>query len=152
MLQRDLSPDRFERVTTDGHTADPKAIAEVLGTDVEHRVSDCLTNRIEQDHRGIKQRYYPMLGFKTFASAKRYCQVFDRVRNFFRSRSRIGEFVSLSTSREQFVTGVQQLHEDFQAASSSTKGRESYATQKSPLIGKPDLTDSLLISHRLLVV
>lgn len=30
-------------------------------------VSDCLTNCIQQDHRGIKQRYYPMLGFKTFA-------------------------------------------------------------------------------------
>jgi hypothetical protein len=23
-------------------------------------------NRIEQDHRGIKQRYYPMLGFQSF--------------------------------------------------------------------------------------
>jgi len=32
----------------------PRAIAQVLGTDVQHRVSDCLTNRIEQDHRGIK--------------------------------------------------------------------------------------------------
>jgi transposase-like protein len=105
-----------ERVTTDGHTAYPKAIAEVLGTDMEHRVSDCLTNRIEQDHRGIKQRYYPMLGFKTFASAKRYCQAFDEVRNFFRSRSRMGEFVSLSTRREQFVTRVQELQKDFLAA------------------------------------
>ena len=105
-----------ERVTTDGHAAYPRAIAEVLGTDVEHRVSNCLTNRIEQDHRGIKQRYYPMLGFKTFASAKRYCLCFDEVRNFFRSRSRMGKFVSLSTIREQFVTRVQQLQEDFLAA------------------------------------
>ena len=68
-----------ERVTTDGHTAYSKAIAEVLGTDVEHRVSDCLTNRIEQDHRGVKQRYYPMLGFGAFESAKRFCQAFDEV-------------------------------------------------------------------------
>ncbi len=105
-----------ERVTTDGHDSYPRAIAEVLGTDVQHRVGDCLTNRIEQDHRGIKQRYYPMLCFKTFASAKRYCQAFDEVRNFFRSRSRMGEFVSLSTIREQFVTRVQQLQADFQAA------------------------------------
>jgi transposase-like protein len=105
-----------ERVTTDGHDSYPRAIAEVLGTDVQHRVGDCLTNRIEQDHRGIKQRYYLMLCFKTFASAKRYCQAFDEVRNFFRSRSRMGEFVSLSTIREQFVTRVQQLQADFQAA------------------------------------
>ncbi|WP_250126614.1 IS6 family transposase [Chroococcidiopsis sp. CCMEE 29] len=105
-----------ERVTTDGHAADPRAITEVLGTDVDHRVSDCLTNRIEQDHRGLKQRYYPMLGFKTFASAKRYCQAFDEVRNYFRPRSRMTEFVSLSTRRERFVTRVQKLQEIFQTA------------------------------------
>ncbi len=43
----------LERVTTDGHTA-PRAITEVLGAEVEHRVSDCLTHCIEQDRRGIK--------------------------------------------------------------------------------------------------
>jgi len=105
-----------ERVTTDGHTAYPRAIAEVLGVDVEHRVSDCLTNRIEQDHRGIKQRYYPMLGFKTFESAKRFCQAFDEVRNFFRSRTRMGEFVSLFERRQLFANRVQQLQSIFQAA------------------------------------
>ena len=105
-----------ERVTTDRHTAYPRAIAEVLGTDVEHRVSDCLTNRIEQDHRGIKQRYYPMLGFGNFESAKRFCQAFDEVRNYFRPRSRMTEFVSLSTRRERFVTRVQKLQEIFQTA------------------------------------
>ncbi len=80
-----------ERVTTDGHDADRTAITEALGPDVQHRVSECLTNRIEQDHRGIKQRYYPMLGFGAFESAKRYSQAFDQVRNFFRPRSRMGE-------------------------------------------------------------
>lgn len=105
-----------ERVTTDGHDAYPRAIREVLGLNVQHRVSDCLTNRIEQDHRGIKQRYYPMLGFKTFESAQRYCQAFDEVRSFLRPRSRMGEFVSLSTKREQFVTRVQEMQKGFQAA------------------------------------
>lgn len=93
-----------EQVTTDGHTAYLRAIAEVLGPDVQHRVSDCLTNRIEQDHRGIKQRYYLMLGFKTFNSAQGYCQAFEEMRSFLRPRRRMGEFVSLSTKREQFVT------------------------------------------------
>jgi len=88
-----------ERVTTDGHHAYPRAIAEVLGPDVQHRVSECLTNRIEQDHRGIKQHYYPMLGFGAFESAKRYCQAFDEVRNYLRPRSRMREFVSLSEKR-----------------------------------------------------
>lgn len=85
-----------ERVTTDGHDAYPRASAEVLGRDVLHRMSDCLSNRIEQDHRGIKQRYYPMLGFGAFESAKRFCQAFDKVRNYFRPRSRIRELVFLS--------------------------------------------------------
>ena len=104
-----------ERVTTDGHDAYPRAIAEVLGPDVFHRVGGCLTNRIEQDHRGIKQRYYPMLGFGTFESAKRYCQAFDEVRNYFRPRSRMREFVSLSTRRNLFVERVQQLQSIFQS-------------------------------------
>ncbi|WP_250126397.1 IS6 family transposase [Chroococcidiopsis sp. CCMEE 29] len=105
-----------ERVTTDGHTAYPRAIAEVLGAEVEHRVSDCLTNRIEQDHRGIKQRYYPMLGFGAFGSAKRYCLCFDEIRNYFRPRRRMREFVSLSQRRDLFVNRVQQLRSIFQAA------------------------------------
>lgn len=107
-----------ERVTTDGHDAYPRAITEVLGQEVVHRVSTCLCNRIEQDHRGIKQRYYyyPMLGFGAFASAKRYCQAFDEVRHYFRFRTRMGELVSLSTRRELFVVRVQQLQVLFQAA------------------------------------
>jgi putative transposase len=35
----------------------------VLGPKVKHRCNAYLNRRIEQDHRGIKQRYYPMLGF-----------------------------------------------------------------------------------------
>jgi putative transposase len=43
-----------EQVTTDGHTSYPKAIADELGTDVDHRTSQYKNNVIEQDHRGIK--------------------------------------------------------------------------------------------------
>jgi len=93
-----------------------RAIAEVLRTEVKHRVSDCLTNRIEQDHRGIKQRYYPMLGVGAFESAKRFCQAFDEVRNYFRPRSQMKEFVSLFERRNLFVNRVQQLQSIFHAA------------------------------------
>jgi len=89
------------RVTTDGQFP-PRAIAQVLGTDVQHRVSG-LTNRIEQDHRGIKQRYYPMLGFGA-RSAKRYRQAFDEVRNY--SSQPDERFVSLSEKRQLFVNRV----------------------------------------------
>ena len=50
------------QVTSDGHDSYPRAIREVLGPEVEHRCSAYLNRRIEQHHRGVKQRYYPMLG------------------------------------------------------------------------------------------
>jgi transposase-like protein len=74
-----------EKVTTDGHDSYPKAIRKVLGKKVMHRTNHYLNNRTEQDHRGIKQRYYPMKGFKSFESASRFCSGFDEQRNFFKS-------------------------------------------------------------------
>jgi len=79
-------------VTTDGQI--PMSDRKSLGTDVQHRVSDCLTNRIEQDHRGIKQRYYPMLGFGAFESAKDTAKRLTKCA--ISSCSRMREFVSLS--------------------------------------------------------
>jgi len=52
-----------DQVTTDGHASYPRAIRETMGNNVQHRTSKYLNNRLEQDHRGIKQRYYPMRGF-----------------------------------------------------------------------------------------
>ena len=46
------------RVTTDGHNSYPRAIRRILGRKVEHRTNKYLNNRLEQDHRSIKQRYY----------------------------------------------------------------------------------------------
>lgn len=66
-----------ERVRTDGHDAYPRAIRETLGGEVLHRCNPYLNNRLEQDHRGIKQRYYPMRGFGSFKSAARFCRAFD---------------------------------------------------------------------------
>ena len=45
------------RVTTDGHDSYPRAIREIIGHDVLHRCNHYLNNRLEQDHRDIKQRY-----------------------------------------------------------------------------------------------
>jgi transposase-like protein len=69
-----------ERVVADGHTSYPRAIAEELGAEVEHEVRGYLGNPVEQSHRSIKQRYYPMLGFGAFESAKRFCGAFDAVK------------------------------------------------------------------------
>jgi putative transposase len=69
-----------QRVTTDGHPAYPRALRETLGKKGLHRCNPYLHSRLEQDHRGIKQRSYPMQGFGKVEAAARFCQVFEEVR------------------------------------------------------------------------
>jgi transposase-like protein len=52
-----------DRVTTDGDDGNPEAIQSEFGEDVLHRTSVYLNNRLEQDHRGINDRYRPTRGF-----------------------------------------------------------------------------------------
>jgi transposase-like protein len=104
-----------QQVVTDGLSSYPRAIDEELGTDVEHEVRGCLGNPIEASHRGIKQRYYPMLGFGAIERAKRFCQAFDEVKQFLRPRAKMTELVSLSKQRERFIERVSELEELFQA-------------------------------------
>ena len=98
-----------ERVVSDGHTAYPRAVAEVLGEEVKHDRVGCVANPIEQDHRGIKQRYYPTLGFKNVDAAARFCQIVDEVRQCFRPRRWMGEKVSLAERRTHFLKRVEEL-------------------------------------------
>jgi putative transposase len=95
-----------EQVTTDGHTSYPKAIADELGTNVDHRTSQYKNNVIEQDHRGVKGRYRSMRGFKNFDAAHRFCHAFDEVRNFLRPISYINQNVSLARRRTIHVQRV----------------------------------------------
>ncbi len=74
---RDVVGHKPVRVTTDAHISYPRAIGRVLGRKVLHRTSRYLNNRLEQDHRGLKQRYYPMRGFGSFGAASRFCSAFD---------------------------------------------------------------------------
>ena len=102
-----------QQVTSDGHDSYPRAIREVLGTQVEHRNNAYLNRKIEQDHRGVKQRYYPMLGFGAFPSAQRFCSAFDEIRQYFRPRRRRKQLVSLARQRQLFVAKVQSLKASF---------------------------------------
>jgi putative transposase len=63
-----------KKITLDGYSASPRAVKElkaegVLPRDVELRSNAYLNNIIEQDHRRVKQRVGPMLGFKRFEHA-----------------------------------------------------------------------------------
>ena len=106
-----------ERVTTDGHTSYPRAIHETLGDHVLHRTNKYLNNRLEQDHRGVKQRYYPMHGFGNSDSAARFCCAFDELRNYFRPHSTMGEPTSLSEQRRAFLDRLTALKEGIRAIS-----------------------------------
>ena len=91
-----------EKVTTDGHDAYPRAIRETLGPDVQHRTSRYMNNRMEQDHRGIKQRYYPLRGFGSVEAAARFCPAYDELRDHVRFRQHLNETVSLAEQRRLF--------------------------------------------------
>ena len=63
-------------ITTDKHSSYGKAIIElkkegILNKNLTHRQSKYLNNIIEQDHRRIKRRISPMLGFQSFKTANR---------------------------------------------------------------------------------
>ena len=77
-----------DRITTDGHDAYPRVIRHVFGEQVIHRTNRYLNNYLEQDYQGVKQRYRPTGGLKTFAIAERFCRVFEEVRAFLRPQSR----------------------------------------------------------------
>ena len=91
------------RMTADKHPAYTKAIHWIVGRKVLHRQNQYLNNRMEQDHRHIKQRYYPMLGSARFESASRFCTAFDELRNYLRIRSTGGEHVPADIRRENFT-------------------------------------------------
>ncbi len=91
------------RLSTDKHPAYKKAIRWIIGSKVPHRQNQYLNNRIEQSHRPVKQRYYPMLGFAKFESASRFCTAFDELRNYLRVRTTDGEQLSASIRRKIFT-------------------------------------------------
>jgi len=98
----DLVGQAPEQVTTDGHDASPRAIHETLGDGVIHRTSRDKNKRIEQDHRGVKQRDYPLRGFGAFASAARCCSAFEEQRQYSRVATRSRAYVSLGERRRLF--------------------------------------------------
>jgi len=79
---------RPRSVTTDQHSAYRRAIRWLVGRRAKHRTMQYLNNSTKQSHRGLKQRYYPMLGFGNFDSASRFCSAFDELPDYFRVKRR----------------------------------------------------------------
>ena len=102
------------KITLDGYEASHRAVAElkaegVLPESVEVRTSRYLNNLVEQDHRRVKQRYYPMLGFKRFSNAAVTLSGIELAQKI-----RKGQFDTSSMS--QPGAGVRQLWEAMLAA------------------------------------
>jgi hypothetical protein len=57
-----------------------------------------------------------MMGFGGFESAQKFCRLFEEVKNFFRPRLLMGEFVSLSERRKIFLERVGILRQIFEGA------------------------------------
>jgi transposase-like protein len=55
------------RITTDGHDGYPRAIRAVFGDQVTHRTNRYLNNHLEQDDKGIKQRYRSTGGLRNLS-------------------------------------------------------------------------------------
>lgn len=77
MAETEVTP---ERVTTDKAKCYPPALRVVL-PGVEHRRSKYLNNGLERDHSHLKQRLYPMRGFKRGASAHTLARGHALIRN-----------------------------------------------------------------------
>ena len=63
-------PDKINIDKSGANTAGIKAVNKALNTNIEIRQNKYLNNRIEGDHRFIKKITRPMLGFKSFVTAK----------------------------------------------------------------------------------
>ncbi|MBL6082546.1 DDE-type integrase/transposase/recombinase [Belnapia sp. T18] len=70
-----------------------------LGRRVVHRNSAYKNSRLEQDHRGLKGSIRCMHGFRSFASAERFCRSYDELRHFLRLQTRHNQHVTASRRR-----------------------------------------------------
>ena len=105
-----------QRITTDAHPPDRRAIRWILGRKVRHRCRQDWNTRTEHSPRAVQQRSDPMLGFGRFASAARFCSAFDARRHSFRARQRRGQSVPLAEQRRLFVPRWRSLMAERQAA------------------------------------
>ena len=123
-----------QRVTTEVHPPDRRAIRWILRRKVRHRCNQSLTNRIEQDRRAVTQRSRPMLGFGSFASAVRCCSAFAERRQDCRVRQLRGAPVPLTEQRRLFVARWRSLIAERQAASWAPRGNASLGSCRRPAI------------------
>src|ERR1700676_4008909 len=93
------------KITLDAYAASHRAVREMketgeLPTRVRVRSSQYLNNLIEQDHRRVKQRVRPMLGFKRFDNAEVTISGLKREEKFKRGKYKTGQLGRKATMTE----------------------------------------------------
>ena len=78
-------------VTLDGYAASHRALREMKADGQMLRSSKYLNNLIEQDHRGVKLRIAPMLGFKRFKTAAITIAGIELLRRIHKGQFNLGE-------------------------------------------------------------
>ena len=83
-------------ITLDGYAASHRAVREMktagqLAADTKLRSSKYLNNLIEQDHRGVKLRIGPMLGFKWFRTAAATIAGIELLRRIHKGQFNLGK-------------------------------------------------------------
>ena len=95
------------KITLDGYQASHRAAKEVLdehpeGNQCEIRSSKYLNNLIEQDHRSIKLRLGPMLGFKRFRRAATTIAGIELMHRIRKGQFKLGSFASKTKPLPRF--------------------------------------------------
>ena len=98
-------------ITLDGYAASHRAVREMktagqLAADTKLRSSKYLNNPIEQDHRGVKLRIGPMLGFKWFTTAAATIAGIELLRRIHKSQFNLGKLRLKDRSTPAFWSAV----------------------------------------------
>ena len=90
-------------ITLDGYAASHRAVREMkvdgqLPSDTKIRSSKYLNNLIEQDHRGVKLRIGPMLGFRWFKTAATVIAGIELLRRIYKGQFNLARLRLKDTS------------------------------------------------------
>jgi transposase-like protein len=96
-------PDKVTIDKSGANTAAIKALKEETGHGIEIRQIKYLNNLVEQDHRAIKRIVRPMLGFKSFRSARTTLQGIELMHMIKKGQMVSGDSQVLSAA-EQFYS------------------------------------------------
>jgi transposase-like protein len=105
-IQRNGTP---RVITLDGYAASHRAIRELksagrMSRRVRVRSSKYLNNVVEQDHRRVKQRIGPMLGFKRFETAAITISGIELAEKIKKAQFKVGRLSIGSTIAPEFWT------------------------------------------------